>query len=302
MTLFVLAAGLGSRYGGLKQLDPMTPHGEFIIDFSIFDALRAGFDHVVFIIKEENYDIFRETIGSRIESKVKVDYAFQAIDKLVPADCIPEGRTKPWGTFHALLCAKEYLTDPFAVINADDFYGADAYRKVAEFLRSVADKKDNRSFAMVGYRLGNTLTDAGSVARGVCETDENSILKVINERTKIFKDPDGAHFEDENGATVHLDNNTLVSMNFWGFTPEFFNGSEKYFDAFLHADHKDPLKAECYLPGVVGEMINDGACDVTVLETTAKWHGVTYSEDKPGVVAKIKELVESGEYPDGLWK
>ncbi len=301
MTLFVLAAGLGSRYGGLKQLDPMTPHGEFIIDFSVFDAIRAGFDHVVFIIKKANYDVFRETIGSRIESKVKVDYAFQELDALVPADKMPEGRTKPWGTFHALLCAKEFLTDPFAVINADDFYGADAYQKVGDFLRSVAGKKDNRSFAMVGYRLGNTLTDAGSVARGVCET-ENGILKVINERTKIFKDPDGAHFEDENGATVHLSPDTPVSMNFWGFTAEIFSLSDGYFDKFLADDSKDPLKAECYLPVVVGEMVKDGQCDVTVLETTAKWHGVTYADDKPGVVAEIRALIEKGEYPDGLWK
>ncbi len=303
MTLFVLAAGLGSRYGGLKQLDPMTPHGEFIIDFSVYDAIRAGFDHVVFVIKEENYDVFRETIGSRIESKVKVDYAFQAIDKLVPADKIPEGRTKPWGTFHALLCAKEYLNDPFAVINADDFYGADAYQKVADFLRGVAGKKDNRSFAMVGYRLGNTLTDAGSVARGVCET-ENGILTVINERTKIYKDPDGAHFEDENGQNVHLDPDTPVSMNFWGFTPDFFDRSTSYFEKFIEANAsaENPLKTECYLPVVVGDMIKDDRCDVTVLETTAKWYGVTYSDDKPGVVAKIRELVAAGEYPDGLWK
>ncbi len=301
MTLFVLAAGLGSRYGGLKQLDPMTPHGEFIIDFSVFDALRAGFDRVVFIIKKANYDVFRETIGSRIESKVKVDYAFQEVDALVPAEQMPEGRTKPWGTFHALLCAKEFLTDPFAVINADDFYGADAYQKVAAFLRSVADKKDNHSFAMVGYQLGNTLTDAGSVARGVCET-ENGILTVINERTKIFKDPDGAHFEDENGNTVHLSPNTPVSMNFWGFTPEVFKLSDGYFEKFLADDTKDPLKAECYLPVVVGEMVKKGTCDVTVLETTAKWHGVTYADDKPGVVAEIKALIEKGDYPDGLWK
>ena len=301
MTLFVLAAGLGSRYGGLKQLDPMTPHGEFIIDFSIFDAIRAGFDHVVFIIKKENYDVFRETIGARIENKIKVDYAFQAIDKLVPADKIPEGRVKPWGTFHALLCAKEYLNEPFAVINADDFYGADAYKKVADFLCGVAHKDDNRSFAMVGYRLGNTLTDAGSVARGVCET-KNGILTVINERAKVFKDPDGAHYEDENGASVPVSPDTPVSMNFWGFTPDFFKASEKYFGEFLNAEHKDPLKAECYLPVVVGEMIKKGECEVSVLQTTAKWYGVTYLEDKPGVVAKIHEMIESGEYPDGLWK
>jgi len=302
MTLFVLAAGLGSRYGGLKQIDPMTPHGEFIIDFSVFDAVRAGFNRVVFIIKEENYEVFRETIGDRIEGKVKVEYAFQALDKFVPAEYIPEGRTKPWGTFHALLCAKEYLNEPFAVINADDFYGADAYRKAAEFLRKVGEKKDNSSFAMVGYRLGNTLTDAGSVARGICETDENSVLKVITERTKIFKDPAGARFEDEDGKTVYLAPDTIVSMNFWAFTPEVFTYAEKYFTEFLKSEKKDPLKAECYLPTVVGQMINDNLCDVTVLETSAKWYGVTYHEDKEGVTAKIREMVRDGEYPDGLWK
>ena len=301
MTLFVLAAGLGSRYGGLKQLDPMTPHGEFIIDFSVFDALRAGFDHVVFVIKEENYDVFRETIGERIEGKVKVDYAFQSLDKYVPAEYIPEGRVKPWGTYHALLCAKEYLNDPFAVINADDFYGADAYATMAKFLGQLKDKKDNHSFAMVGYRLGNTLTDAGSVARGVCET-ENGQLKTITERTKIFKDPAGARFEDENGQNVYLGVDTLVSMNFWGFTPEIFANAEGYFTEFLKSDKKDPLKAECYLPTVVGEMVKDGLCDVTVLETSAKWYGVTYQEDKAGVTARIREMVESGQYPDGLWK
>ena len=301
MTLFVLAAGLGSRYGGLKQIDPMTPHGEFIIDFSVFDAIRAGFDHVVFVIKEENYEAFRETIGARIEDKVRVDYAFQALDKYVAADRIPAGRTKPWGTYHALLCAKEYLNEPFAVINADDFYGADAYRAAAAFLHSVENKADNHSFAMVGYRLGNTLTDAGSVARGVCETENGTLLN-ITERTKIFKDPAGARFEDENGQTVILPPETLVSMNFWAFTPEVFDVGDRYFEAFLCAEHKDPLKAECYLPTVVGEMVHDGKCTVQVLETSAKWYGVTYHEDKAGVIEKIRELIALGEYPDGLWK
>lgn len=301
MTLFVLAAGLGSRYGGLKQIDPMTPHGEFIIDFSVFDAIRAGFNRVVFVIKEENYEAFRETIGERIEGKVKVEYAFQAMDKYVPAEYMPEGRTKPWGTMHAVLCAKEYLNEPFAVINADDFYGADAYATIAKFLRSVENKENNSSFAMVGYRLGNTLTDAGSVARGICET-ENGTLKTITERTKIFKDPAGARFEDENGETVILGANTLVSMNFWGFTPEFFTHAERYFTDFLKSDKKDPLKAECYLPTTVGQMIDDGFCDVTVLETSAKWYGVTYHEDKEGVIARIHEMIANGEYPDGLWK
>lgn len=301
MTLFVLAAGLGSRYGGLKQIDPMTPHGEFIIDFSVFDAIRAGFDHVVFVIKEENYDVFRDTIGKRIENRVHVDYAFQSLDKYVPAEKIPAGRTKPWGTYHALLCAKEYLNEPFAVINADDFYGADAFRAAADFLRGVEGREDNHSFAMVGYRLGNTLTDAGSVARGVCET-ENGVLVNITERTKIFKDPAGARFTDENGQTVLLAPDTLVSMNFWAFTPEIFREADAYFEAFLNDTHKDPLKSECYLPTVVGQMVHDGKCTVSVLETCAKWYGVTYHEDKEGVTQTIRAMIERGEYPDGLWK
>lgn len=301
MTLFVLAAGLGSRYGGLKQIDPMTPHGEFIIDFSVFDAIRAGFDHVVFVIKEENYDVFRDTIGKRIENRVHVDYAFQSLDKYVPAEKIPAGRTKPWGTYHALLCAKEYLNEPFAVINADDFYGADAFRAAADFLRGVEGREDNHSFAMVGYRLGNTLTDAGSVARGVCET-ENGVLVNITERTKIFKDPAGARFTDENGQTVLLAPDTLVSMNFWAFTPEIFREADVYFETFLNDTHKDPLKSECYLPTVVGQMVHDGKCTVSVLETSAKWYGVTYHEDKEGVTQTIRAMIERGEYPDGLWK
>ena len=301
MTLFVLAAGMGSRYGGLKQIDPMTSHGEFIIDFSVFDAIRAGFNRVVFIIKEENYETFRETIGDRLEGKIQVEYAFQSLDKCVPAEMIPAGRTKPWGTFHALLCAKDLLYEPFAVINADDFYGADAYATVAKFLRNAEKKSKNHSFAMVGYRLGNTLTDAGSVARGVCRM-ENGMLKSIQECTKIYKIPEGARYEDENGVDVILPPDTPVSMNFWGFTPEIFDTAEKYFRDFLAADKKDPLKAECYLPTVVGQMLNDGLCDVTVLETTAQWYGVTYHEDKASVIEKIRALVAAGEYPDGLWK
>lgn len=301
MTLVVLAAGMGSRYGGLKQIDPMTPHGEFIIDFSIFDAIRAGFDRVVFIIKEENYDVFRETIGDRIAGKIRVEYAFQALDKLVPADMIPADRTKPWGTYHAIMCAKDLLNDPFAVINADDFYGADAYAKVADFLRTVDGKENNTSYAMVGYQIGKTLTDAGSVARGVCMT-ENGRLKSIVERTKIYKDPNGARFEDETGAEVIIPGDSPVSMNFWGFTPEIFRDADKYFFDFLNDPAREPLKSECYLPNVVGQLIRDDKCDVTVLETSAQWYGVTYQDDKANVIAQIQAMVNNGQYPDGLWK
>lgn len=299
MTLFILAAGMGSRYGGLKQIDPFTENGEFIIDFSIYDAIKAGFDRVVFIIKEENYDIFRETVGKRIEGKIKVEYVFQKLDAFVGEENIPEGRVKPWGTTHALLCASSVLDDPFAVINADDFYGRDAYMKVAEFLRNA--EKDNE-FCMIGYRVGNTLTDNGSVARGVCNT-VNGKLDSIVERTKIYKTETGARFFEENGDPVDLAPNTVVSMNFWGFTPSVFKGLKRDFEIFKKEDvARDPLKSEALLPNSIGKMVKNGECTVDVLETSAKWFGVTYADDKPGTMARIRELIECGEYPNGLWK
>lgn len=301
MTLLVLAAGMGSRYGGLKQIDPFTKNGEFIIDFSVYDALRAGFDRVVFIIKEENYEDFHETIGKRLEGKIKVEYAFQKMDKFVPADKIPAERVKPWGTTHAILCAEDVVGDDcFAVINADDFYGRDAYVKAAEFLKSVG-KSDNNEYAMIGYRLGNTLTDNGSVARGVCETKDGYLDKIV-ERTKIYKTATGGRFEDEKGNTVDLAPETVVSMNFWCFTPEIFKGAHRRFDVFVNDTEREPLKSECFLPNVVGELKNEGDCTVKVIETSAKWYGVTYADDKPAVVARIGEMIADGTYPEGLWK
>lgn len=302
MTLLVLAAGMGSRYGGLKQIDPITPDGEFIIDFSVYDAIRAGFDRVVFIIKKENYEDFKETIGKRLEGKIKVDYAFQSLDMIVPADKIPADRVKPWGTAHAVLCARDVIGDDgFAVINSDDFYGRDAYKKAAEFI-SDAKKKEGNHYCMIGYRLGNTLTDNGSVARGICNTDGDGMLTHIVERTKIFKEDNGASFEDENGEKVLLPNDTVVSMNFWGFTPSMFDETLKNFNEFIDDPDREPLKSECFLPNVVGSMKEDGYCDVKVIETSARWYGVTYHDDKPMVVEKINGLIESGEYPRGLWK
>lgn len=301
MTLLVLAAGMGSRYGGLKQIDPFTEDGEFIIDFSVFDALQAGFDRVVFIIKEENYEDFRETIGARLEGKVKVEYAFQRMDYLVPADKLPPERTKPWGTTQAILCAQEAVGDDvFAVINADDFYGRDAYNKAAAFLKNTAGKSDN-AYAMIGYRLGNTLTDNGSVARGVCMTKDGYLSEIV-ERTKIYKTTEGGRFEDENGQTIELPADTVVSMNFWCFTPSVFAGAKKYFKEFLENPSRDPLKGECFLPNVVGQMKNDGYCTVEVIETSAKWYGVTYADDKPGVAEQIQAMIADGTYPKGLWK
>lgn len=302
MTLLVLAAGMGSRYGGLKQIDPITEQGEFIIDFSVYDAIQAGFDRVVFIIKKENYEDFRSTIGKRIEGKIKVDYAFQSLERLVDAEDIPADRVKPWGTNHAVLCAEDVIEgDSFAVINSDDFYGRDAYVKAAEFIRN-SDKRRGNHFCMIGYRLGNTLTDNGSVARGICKTDENGMLTDIVERTKIFKTEGGAYFENEDGSREMLPNDTLVSMNFWGFTSGLFNGAAYEFNKFINDKTREPLKSECYLPNVVGALQKDGYCDVEVIETSARWYGVTYHDDKPEVVKKINALIESGEYPKGLWK
>lgn len=300
MTLLVLAAGMGSRYGGLKQIDPFTEDGEFIIDFSVYDAIKAGFDRVVFIIKEANYNDFRETIGARLEGKIKVEYAFQALETLVPADKLPADRVKPWGTTHAILCAEDVIAgDSFAVINADDFYGQDAYAKAGEFLRSVEGKKGQ--YAMMGYNLGNTLSDSGSVARGVCETKDGMLDKIV-ERTKIYKSENGGKFEDENGNWVEVAPETPVSMNFWCFTADVFDGAKKRFEAFINDETREPLKSECFLPNVVGELKEEGLCTVRVLDTTAKWYGVTYAEDKPMVVAKINEMITNGVYPKGLWK
>lgn len=301
MTLLVLAAGMGSRYGGLKQIDPFTEAGEFIIDFSVYDAIQAGFDRVVFIIKEANLEDFKETIGSRLEGKIKVEYAFQTMDYLVPADKLPADRVKPWGTTQAILCAEEVIAgDSFAVINADDFYGRDGYMKAAEFIRK-AEKAEENMYAMIGYHLGNTLSDSGSVARGVCVT-EDGYLKDIVERTKIYKVAEGGQFEDENGAMITVPPETVVSMNFWCFTASIFEGAKAEFKKFIDDPNREPLKSECFLPNVVGQLKQDGYCTVQVIPTTAMWHGVTYSDDKPAVVAKINEYIATGVYPNGLWK
>ena len=301
MTLVVLAAGMGSRYGGLKQIDPITPNGEFIIDFSVYDAIKAGFDKVVFIIKRENLEDFKETIGSRISSKIKVEYAFQAIDKFVPAETIPEGRTKPWGTTHAILCAKDKLTDNFAVINSDDFYGREAFEIIATHLKDAKDNDDKVNSAMVRYVLGNTLTENGTVSRGVCKISDEGMLENIVETTKIM--PDGetaAYIEDE--KKYPLSYNTIVSMNFWGFTPSILPLLEKSFSEFIGKIPENPLKCECFLPMSVGEAVHAGDSVVKVYSTNSKWYGVTYSEDKEKVVAGLRALIDAGEYPDGLWK
>lgn len=301
MTLLILAAGLGSRYGGLKQLDPINDYGEFIIDYSVFDAKRAGFDRVVFVIKEENYDSFRETIGSRIEGHIKVEYCFQKMDNIPAWASIPEGRTKPWGTTHAVLAAKDVVKDNFAVLNADDFYGFDTFKKVAAHLVDAKDNADKPEYCMVGFVLDNTLTDHGSVSRGVCVT-EGGMLRSIVERTKIYRTPNGPVFEEDE-KQYPLTNDTIVSMNFWGFTPSVFALLEERFENFLRTElAENPLKKECLLPNDIGMLLKADKCDVRAYSTDSVWFGVTYKEDRPGVVKNIGDLTDGVRYPKGLWK
>ena len=300
MTLVILAAGMGSRYGGLKQIDPITENGEFIIDFSIYDAVKAGFDKVVFIIKEENFEAFRDTVGSRVEPFIKVEYAFQELYKLPEGFSVPESRVKPWGTSHALLCAREFVDDNFAVINADDFYGRDAFIKLAAHLKSI--KEQDTNYCMIGYILRNTLTENGTVSRGKCVTTSSGMLDSITELTKIKMNGADALYLNASEEWEDLPGNTVVSMNCWGLTPAIFDPLHDGFVKFLSGEGGKALKSEYYLPGAVDDMMHSGLCDVRVYPTSACWYGVTYSEDKPSVVASIKALIKSGEYPEKLWK
>lgn len=297
--LVIMAAGMGSRYGGLKQIDPIGSHGELIIDFSIYDALRAGFKKVVFIIKKADEETFKESIGNRIAEVVDVEYAFQELDKLPTGYEVPEDRIKPWGTAHAILCAKEFIDQPFAVINADDYYGPSAFKAIYTFLKS-ASAKDAYHYAMVGYTLSNTLTENGHVARGVCAV-ENGKLASITERTHIAKHEGITQFLEEESWTP-IDDHSIVSMNLWGFMPSFLDEIEKGFTHFLDKALKtNPLKGEYFLPSVVDGLIHEGEATATVLHSTDRWYGVTYKEDKPVVVAAIKGLQEQGFYPENIW-
>jgi len=296
-TLFILAAGMGSRYGGLKQLDGLGPNGETIMDYSVFDALRAGFGKIVFVIRKDFEADFREKVLSKYADKVACEVCFQAIDK-VPAGCTynPE-RSKPWGTNHAVLMGKDVIKEPFAVINADDFYGQDSFRVLADYLRSVEGTEGK--YCMVGYRVCNTLSENGSVSRGVCTTDENGLLTDVVERTKI-EEKNGEIVFTEDGVDTPLAPNTPVSMNMWGFTPEYFRYSEEGFRAFL-AEHGQELKSEFYIPTLVNNLIASGKATCKVLDTTSKWFGVTYAEDRPQVVMKINQLIAKGDYPAKLF-
>lgn len=297
--LVILAAGMGSRYGGLKQIDPMDSQGHIIMDFSIFDAMEAGFDKVVFIIKKANEEAFKESIGNRVSEKIKVEYVYQELDKIPAGYKVPDGREKPFGTGHAILCCKDVLDGPFAVINADDYYGKHAYKAIYEYLMSHEDDEKHR-YAMVGYTLKNTLTENGHVARGICETDADGFLTEIKERTHIEKRGNVAVYTEDDGATwTEIDMDSLVSMNIWGFSASIVKELELGFDKFLKEELPDnPLKAEYYLPIAVDKLLQEGKASVQVLESLDKWYGVTYKEDKEMVVEAIAKLKEQGLYPE----
>lgn len=288
ITLVVMAAGMGSRFGGLKQMEPIGPNGEVLLDFSVYDAVKAGFTKVVFVIKHAIEEDFKEMVGKRIAKKVKVEYVFQETDVLPQGFTCPEDRTKPWGTAHAILCCKDVVKEPFAVINADDFYGHSAFQEIAKFL-----KKESNDYCMVGFRLANTLTENGYVSRGVCEVVDGK-LKSVTERTKIV---DCKYTEDDGESWIALSPDTLVSMNLWGFTPDLFGYIEKGFKEFLKANIITP-KSEYYLPSVVSELIGNGEKQVEVLVAEDKWYGVTYKEDKQLVVNAITKMVNDGLYPN----
>ncbi len=297
--LVIMAAGMGSRYGGLKQIDPVDEQGHIIMDFSVYDAMRAGFKKVVFVIKKENESLFREVIGDRISEKMQVEYVHQNLDALPDGYSVPADRVKPWGTGHAVLCAYEAVDGaPFAVINADDYYGKEAFQLIYDYLSTHADD-DRYRFAMVGYSVKNTVTENGHVSRGVCQTDADHFLTEIVERTHIEKRADGAAYTEDEGATwTHLDGDTIVSMNMWGFSPSFMEELKKGFPAFLdRALEENPLKGEYFLPFAVEKLLTSGQATVEVLHTPDKWYGVTYKEDKPVVVEAMQAMKEQGLYP-----
>ncbi len=298
-TLFVLAAGMGSRYGGLKQLDGLGPNGETIMDYSIFDAIRAGFGKLVFVIRKDFEDDFRNIILKKYEGHIPTELVFQAIDNLPEGFTAPAERTKPWGTNHAVLMGKDVIKEPFAVINADDFYGRDAFAVMGKWLSELPEGSTGK-YSMVGFRICNTLSENGSVARGVCSKNEQGLLTGVVERTEIMRVDGDICYKNEEGGWTPVGEQTPVSMNFWGFTPDYFKYSEEQFVDFLKANADKP-KAEYFIPLVVDNLINSGEATCEVLDTTAKWFGVTYAADRPATVEKIQSLVEAGEYPNKLF-
>ena len=297
-TLVVMAAGMGSRYGGMKQIEAMDDKGHIIMDFSIYDAILAGFGQVVFIIKRENEALFRETIGDRIAEKIPVSYVFQELSNLPEGFAVPEGRVKPWGTAHAILSCVGVVKTPFVAINADDYYGRSAFQLAADFLNQVDESDGKYHFAMVGYRLENTLTENGHVARGICSTDANGYLQDIVERTKIMHHGGGIAFTEDDGETwEEIAGDTTVSMNMWAFTPGFLDELSARFERFLRENlPTNPIKCEFYLPSAVDELLKEGKASVKVLTTEDRWFGVTYKEDKPVVVENVRRMEEEGMY------
>ncbi|MCI8738440.1 MAG: nucleotidyltransferase [Lachnospiraceae bacterium] len=300
--LVIMAAGMGSRYGGLKQMDPVDENGHIIMDFSIYDAIRAGFEKVVFIIKKENEALFKECVGDRVAKKMQVEYVFQDLHNLPEGYIVPEGREKPWGTGHAVLSCLSAVDGPFAVINADDYYGREAFQIIYDFLTTHQDD-EKYQYTMVGYYLKNTLTENGHVARGVCIADEEGKLTGITERTRIEKHADGPAYTEDDGETwTKLPEDTIVSMNMWGFTSGVLQELNNRFARFLEENlRKNPLKCEYFLPFVVDELLKENKAEVTVLKSPDRWYGVTYKEDKPVVVEAIKNMRSAGLYPQGNW-
>lgn len=300
-TLFLLAAGMGSRYGGLKQLDGVGPHGETIMDYSIYDAINAGFGKLVFVIRKDFEEAFRKTILAKYEGHIPCELVFQSLDALPEGFTCPEGRTKPWGTNHAVMMGKEVIKEPFAVINCDDFYDRDSFQVMGKFLSELPEGSTGK-YAMVGFRVDNTLSESGTVSRGVCAYDDHHHLTSVVERTKIQRIDGEVKYLDENENWVAIPDTTPVSMNFWGFTPDYFKHSDELFKVFL-SDPKNMAnpKSEFFIPLMVDKLINDGTATCEVLETTSKWFGVTYPEDRPEVVAKFQKLADDGVYPEKMF-
>lgn len=300
-TLLVLAAGMGSRYGGLKQMDPMGPNGETVLDYSVFDAVRAGFGKVVFIIRRDFEEAFRSAIGNKFGDQIEVEYAFQDLNDLPEGHSLPEGRVKPWGTTHAILAARELVDTPFAVINADDFYGADSYQQFANYFNESSKLNGNSDhYCMVGYPLKNTLSENGSVNRGIC-SDNDGLLNMVEEHLEIKVEEDGVcRGENLAGERVELSPEAYSSMNFWGFPQSIMRDLQNEFKKFLE-ERGSELKSECYIPTVVDTMIHSGKADCKILETSSTWFGVTYPEDKQSCVDSIQKLVDEGAYPSPLW-
>lgn len=307
MTLVILAAGMGSRFGGVKQMEPIDKDGNFIIDYSVFDAKRAGFDKVVFIIKEAIAEDFKATIGARVEKHIEVEYAYQELSDIPAGYTVPEGRVKPWGTTHAVRATRELVKEPYGVINADDFYGRHTYEQLASHLRKLENGELPQDgvchCCAVGFKVKNTLTDKGGCSRGICKVDEKGMLYDLIETHKIEKLGDNAQYPDANGSMVYLDGETVVSMNCWGLGAETIDMLDKDFCEFIENLDKvaDPLKAESLLPSSIDTFVKAGKCDVTVYPTESEWYGVTYKEDKPWVVDSIQKLIDAGEYPRHLW-